>query len=79
MTSRTISVRGIFDESGELIRVLYKNGGGKTYFMDCEPSNDASIDAFLMELMPPQDSRRRAHFRQSSKTAPPHEPGIVGL
>lgn len=55
MTSRTISVRAIFDESGELIRILYKNGGGKTYFMDCEPSNDASIDAFLMELMPPQE------------------------
>jgi hypothetical protein len=54
MTSRQISVRAIFDEGGELIRILYKNGGSKTYFMDCEPSNDASIDAFLMELMPPQ-------------------------
>ena len=57
MTSIYISVRGIFDEGGELIRVLYKNGGGKTYFMDCEPSNDASIDAFLMELMPPQTEK----------------------
>ena len=53
MTSRRITVRGIFDDSGELIRFLYQNGGGKYCFMDCEPSKDASIDEFCMELMPP--------------------------
>jgi len=55
MTSRKITVRGIFDKSGELVRILYQNGGGKSYFMDCEPSKDASIDEFFMELMPPAD------------------------
>jgi hypothetical protein len=54
MTSRKITVRGIFNESGELVRFLYQNGGGKSYFMDCEPSKDASIDEFFMEMMPPQ-------------------------
>lgn len=57
MTTRTIQARGIFDASGELIRILYRNGGGKTYFMDVEPSKDTSIDAFLMELMPPAEER----------------------
>lgn len=54
MTSRKITVRGIFNESGELVRFLYQNGGGKSYFMDCEPSKDASIDEFFMELIPPK-------------------------
>ena len=52
MTSRKITVRGIFNEAGELIRFLYQNGGGKSYFMDCEPSKDSSIDDFFMELCP---------------------------
>jgi len=55
MTSRKITVRGIFNEGGELIRFLYQNGGGKSHFMDCEPSKDASIDEFFMEMMPPAD------------------------
>jgi hypothetical protein len=54
MTSRKITVRGIFNEAGELIRILHQNGGGKYYFMDVEPSKDGSIDEFFMEMMPPQ-------------------------
>jgi hypothetical protein len=57
MTTRKITVRGIFDKSGELIRILHTNGGGKTYFMDVEPSKDASIDEFCMELMPPEPQK----------------------
>jgi hypothetical protein len=55
MTSCKITVRGIFNDAGELVRFLYSNGGGKSYFMDCEPSKDSSIDEFFMEMMPPQD------------------------
>jgi hypothetical protein len=54
MTSHKITVRGIFNETGELVRILHQNGGGKSYFMDVEPSNDASIDDFFMDLVPPQ-------------------------
>ena len=57
MTSRKITVRAIFNAAGEPIRFLYQNGGGKSYFMDCEPSKDTSIDEFFMELMPPQDNK----------------------
>jgi hypothetical protein len=53
VTSRKITVRAIFNAAGEPIRFLYQNGGGKSYFMDCEPSKDSSIDEFFMELMPP--------------------------
>jgi len=58
VTSRKITVRGIFDNSGELIRILHQNGGGKFYFMDVEPSKDASIDEFCMELMPPLQTEK---------------------
>jgi hypothetical protein len=54
MTTRTVLVRGIFNSQGELIRILYRNGGGKYYFMDCEPSDDKSIDEFLLEICPPE-------------------------
>ena len=57
MTSRKLTVRGIFNDAGELIRILHQNGGGKSYFMDCEPSKDSSIDEFFMELMPPQTEK----------------------
>jgi hypothetical protein len=53
MTSHKLTVRGIFNEAGELVRILHQNGGGKSYFMDVEPSNDASIDDFFMDLVPP--------------------------
>lgn len=57
MTHRTISVRGIFDQTGELVRILYKTKDGKTCFGDVEPSNDSSIDTFLMEIMPPEEKK----------------------
>jgi hypothetical protein len=55
MTSRKITIRGIFNADGDLVRFLFQNGGGKSYFMDCEPSKDSSIDEFFMEMMPPVD------------------------
>jgi hypothetical protein len=50
MTSHKITVRAIFNAAGEPIRFLH-NGR----FMDCEPSNDVSIDEFFTEFMPPQE------------------------
>lgn len=57
MTSRTMQVRMIFDASGEPIKMLVQNGGGKTYFMDVEPSKDSSIDEFLKEVLCPPETK----------------------
>jgi hypothetical protein len=76
VTTRKITVRGIFDKSGDLIRILVQNGGGKTYFMDCEPSKDASIDEFLMELIPPQDAKPILSIAANQvQPIPPAQPG----
>jgi hypothetical protein len=65
MTSRKITVRAIFGKDGLPTRFLFPIDG-KYCFMDCQPSNDASIDEFCMEMMPPSVTAQPEHTQNVS-------------
>lgn len=76
MTTRKITVRAIFGKDGLPIRFLFPIDG-KYCFMDCQPSNDASIDEFCMEMMPPKETPAAA--TEIIQLPPDADPGNTQL
>lgn len=52
MKSQPTTVQLIMEDSGEPIKFLMQNGGGKWSLFDCAPSNADSVQEFLKEALP---------------------------